>query len=136
MINGSLNDKSDRLFVNRFVEFDLGFDFGFQGEIEDLELSLSVVGNDFGKRMHDCAVGCDGYAESRTRLFVQKNIKKESFGDGGTETTMITIVNVNTYGHRPIGQFVRIIYCGRSPATLILAPSNLLRVISVTSPLR
>ena len=64
VINGSLGDKPDRLFIDPLPEcdvfrHDMGFDFGFQLEIEDLELSLSFEGNDFGRGMHDCAVGCD-----------------------------------------------------------------------------
>ena len=46
----------------------MGFEFGFQFEVEDLELSLRLEGNDFGGWVHDCAVGCDGSANDGALL--------------------------------------------------------------------
>lgn len=75
MIHGSLGNKSNRLLIDPFPErdvfaHDVGFEFGFQFEVEDLELSLGFEGNDFGGWVHDCAVGGDGSAHDGA-LFVK-----------------------------------------------------------------
>jgi hypothetical protein len=53
VVNGRFSDKTDRLVVNPLPKgdvfsHDMGFDFGFQLEIEDLKLSLSFESDDFG----------------------------------------------------------------------------------------
>jgi hypothetical protein len=67
MVHGRLGNDTNGLFIDPFPEcdvfgHDVGFEFGFQFEVEDLELSLGFEGNDFGGWVHDCAVGCDGSA--------------------------------------------------------------------------
>jgi hypothetical protein len=44
----------------------MGFEFRFQLEIEDLELSGSFESDDFGGRMHDGTIGSDGTTHDGT----------------------------------------------------------------------
>jgi len=67
MVHGGVCDEANGFVVYPFPECDIlvhdvRFDFGFQLEIEDLERSLSLEGDDFGRWVHDCAVCCDGPA--------------------------------------------------------------------------
>jgi len=70
VIHGPLGDETDCLFVDPFPECDVfvhnvGFEFGFEFEIEDLELSLCFEGNDFGGGMHYRTVCRDGSSHDR-----------------------------------------------------------------------
>jgi hypothetical protein len=67
VVHGCIGHESNRLFIDPFPKgdvlvHDVGFEFGFQFEVEDLELSLGFEGNDFVCGVHDCTVGGDGSA--------------------------------------------------------------------------
>jgi predicted RNA-binding protein with TRAM domain len=67
VIHSRISHESNCLFIDPFPKgdifvHDVGFEFGFQFEVEDLELSLGFEGDDFGGGVHDCTVGCDGSA--------------------------------------------------------------------------